>query len=44
MLFEKNIKEIDVLIALLSSEQELSESVRIWMIETLVGLKKIEGA
>lgn len=40
----KHHVEIDVMIALLSSEQELCESVRIWMIEKLVGLKKIESA
>ncbi|WP_256384436.1 hypothetical protein [Photobacterium toruni] len=37
---EKNATLIDVLVALLSSEQELNESVRAWMVEVLVIMKK----
>ncbi|WP_269154143.1 hypothetical protein [Photobacterium carnosum] len=37
---EKTAALIDVLIALLSSDQNLNEPVRAWMIEALVGIKK----
>ncbi|WP_269783389.1 hypothetical protein [Photobacterium phosphoreum] len=37
---EKNATLIDVLVALLASEQELNESVRAWMVEVLVIMKK----
>ena len=36
---EKNATLIDVLVALLASDQELNESVRAWMTETLVTIK-----
>lgn len=37
---EKNATLIDVLVTLLSSDQELNESVRTWMTEALVTIKK----
>ncbi len=41
---EKKLNEIDVMVALLSGEQELTESVRCWMLEILVEQKKILGS